>query len=239
MDAPDDGAASSAAVEAAASDAAFDLNALESTRFGLELFGAGILLFLCGMGLGLGSFTVEGRAPSWKIVDLVTDGLSLFGYLLIIAGTALSHPAPKGPLPALLRLGVIGLYALAVAIQAYDYAGDPARHSDAFKRFAEVFWPVTKLLPPVLAWFLWGYARRSGLTSVATLWLATAIVWSVVAVAVQMLGIYWVGRFYMAIGPIVFFAAYLTARDLWMDGVIRGTRKMIAERRGRRTEQFL
>lgn len=217
---------------AATQDESFDLNALESTRFGLELFGAGVLLLLCGMGLGLGEFTVEGRAPSWRIVDLVTGGLSMLGYLLIIAGTWICYPRPHGPLAAPLRLAVVALYALAVAMQAGDYlAADPSQFSDGYKRFAELFWTATELTPPALAWIMWRYAVRSGLDSVGRLWLGTASVWTVIALVIEFGDAYWVGRFYMAIGVLVFFAAYLMAKDLWMDAVVRGTRSMIAQRR--------
>lgn len=208
-----------------------DLIRLESTRFGLEILGCGLLLVLVGVGLGAGSITAEGRASSSKLLDILVDGLGLAGYALLAVSVLICAPTPNGFLPGLLRAVFALLFGVACLVVLANWlAPDGGRQLQGWIAFQESFWVVTRLAPVALSWVLWRFCQHRGLIGRALVWLWIAMAWSAMALLVEFAGQFWIARFYPALGVLALIAARFTARDLWMDAVNRKTKRVVSGR---------
>ena len=206
-----------------------DLIALESTRFGLELLGLGLLVYLFGMGLAASAEPSGGVAGS-RLFVLLVDALAFAGCVLLALAARAMAPTPNGPFPAALRAGLVLLFAAAALVCLINDFG-PALGDPRWRRFQEGLWLAAHLAPLGIAWILWRFCQHRGLIGRALVWLWIALLWTLHAALVELADQHWARHFYLALGVLAFFAAHLTARDLWMDAVNRKTKKVVAARR--------
>ncbi|HTF90003.1 MAG TPA: hypothetical protein VK843_16430 [Planctomycetota bacterium] len=194
----------------------FDLIALEKTRYGLQGIGFALLALLIAAPLASRHFA---GTPAWKIAGLVIWGL---GLLCMTVSVAITSPTPHGPLPRYaIRLYVfLCILAMTSTIVHLFHLFTARVESDSTSFIAGQIDNITLISVLALSLIFWRFCQFRGLSgrAIVWLWLCMAMFAAGSANSLGWHPALWV---FPPLGLIALFAAWQTARDVWLDAVYR------------------
>ncbi len=189
-----------------------DLDLLENTRLGFRIAGFGLLFVLC-------SIPWFGAHP----IDLAMIAVRFAGWLLLTLAILLTPPTPNGPLPSWLKWPYAIVFALAALRVAVHPFGWLASHGEIESWVVPVFGLAFVALP----WILWRFCQYRGLTGRALTWLWSAFLLLGVFALHWKLKSDWVTWLYPPLGILLFLMSKQTARDIWLDAIVRRTKAVV------------
>jgi hypothetical protein len=199
-------------------DAPIDLDAIERTRLGFKLAGLGSLIIL---------WSVPG-ATIW-FSTRVAELLRVTGWVILGLGLWLMAPTPNGPMPRWLGRVYVALCALAAlrvaknALFARASLGAPPPWF-AFERMLVIALVAAFLALP---WIYWRFCQYRGLTGRALTWLWSAALLCAMFALDALAHREWFVFAYPLLGLVLFVVSRQTARDVWLDALVRQT-KLVA-----------